>query len=132
MVIENRTAVAVKPRPELAPFFESLACQPDPQIASERKRRGSVALERCGEGYIIIAAALEVPRMGRSRRAALAEHRTSIDMATRERIRQLDDEGRSLRHIARDVGVSHESVRVVLRRLVVPSQDKGGSGPEED
>ena len=33
-VIKNRTAVAVKPRPELAPFFAST-------VTSERKRRGS-------------------------------------------------------------------------------------------
>ena len=46
VLIENRTAVAVKPRPELAPFFESLACQPDSEITSERKRRGSVARDR--------------------------------------------------------------------------------------
>ncbi|GIW04321.1 MAG: hypothetical protein KatS3mg059_0941 [Thermomicrobiales bacterium] len=39
VVIENRTAVAVKPRPELAPFFETLACQPDPKITPKRKRR---------------------------------------------------------------------------------------------
>lgn len=42
VVIANRTAVAVKPRPELAPFFASLECQPELSITSERKRRGSV------------------------------------------------------------------------------------------
>jgi DNA invertase Pin-like site-specific DNA recombinase len=46
VVIANRTAVAVKPRPELAPFFASLACQPDAKITRERKRRGSLARDR--------------------------------------------------------------------------------------
>jgi DNA invertase Pin-like site-specific DNA recombinase len=41
VIVENRTAVAVKPRPELAPFFESLAVNPDPEITPKRKRRGS-------------------------------------------------------------------------------------------
>jgi DNA invertase Pin-like site-specific DNA recombinase len=41
VVVENRTAVAVKPRPELAPFFESLAVNPDPEVTLKRKRRGS-------------------------------------------------------------------------------------------
>ena len=41
VVIENRTAVAVKPRPELAPFFASLECQPEASVTSERKRRDS-------------------------------------------------------------------------------------------
>jgi site-specific DNA recombinase len=41
VVIDNRTAVAVKPRPELAPFFEPLACQLDDSITQKRKRRDS-------------------------------------------------------------------------------------------
>ncbi len=41
VVIANRMAVAVKPRPELVPFFETLAVAPDASITSERKRRDS-------------------------------------------------------------------------------------------
>ncbi len=41
VVVENRTAVAVKPRTELAPFFASLECQPDASITQKRKRRDS-------------------------------------------------------------------------------------------
>jgi site-specific DNA recombinase len=41
VVIDNRTAVAVKPRPELLPFFAALACQPDSEITPGRKRRDS-------------------------------------------------------------------------------------------
>jgi hypothetical protein len=41
VIIENGTAVAVKPRPELSPFFETLACQQDDEIPSKRRRRAS-------------------------------------------------------------------------------------------
>jgi site-specific DNA recombinase len=41
VVVENRTAVAVKPRPELAPFFEMLACQVPEDVTLKRKRRAS-------------------------------------------------------------------------------------------
>jgi len=88
---------------------------------SWRKRRGSVTRERYGEGYITITVAAEVAHVGRSGRAALSEKRTAIDPATRERIRDLDRAGWSLRSIAGDVGVSHESVRVILRETVVPA-----------
>ena len=59
-IIENRTVVAVKPRPDLAFFFESLAVNPDPEITPKRKRRGSVAYARAGAQR----------RLGRSRRGA--------------------------------------------------------------
>lgn len=41
VLIENRTAVAVLPRPELAPFFESVLCQPTDEMTLGRKRRDS-------------------------------------------------------------------------------------------
>ena len=41
VVIDNRTTVAVKPRPERAPFFETIACQPSDEITPGRKRRDS-------------------------------------------------------------------------------------------
>ncbi|HEV2121309.1 MAG TPA: hypothetical protein VGW38_00850, partial [Chloroflexota bacterium] len=80
-----------------------------------RKRRRSVARPRYGDGYIITAEALPVERVGRSKRAKPAKPRASIDELTRERIRQLAADGWSLGKIAQDVGVSHESVRKVLR-----------------
>ena len=46
VVVENRTAVAVRPRPELAPFFASLECQPDASITQRRKRRGTEPRDR--------------------------------------------------------------------------------------
>jgi site-specific DNA recombinase len=41
VVIENKTAVAVVPRPDLHPFFAAAACQADPEMTFRRKRRGS-------------------------------------------------------------------------------------------
>jgi transposase-like protein len=57
----------------------------------------------------------EVPRVGRSGRAATVESRVTIDHETRARVVMLAREGLSLRAIAREVGVSHEAVRTVLR-----------------
>lgn len=42
-IVENRTAVAVLPRPDVRPFFETLACQAPDETTRWRKRRGSVA-----------------------------------------------------------------------------------------
>lgn len=41
VVITNRTAVAVVPRPELRPFFELLECQVADEMSRWRKRRDS-------------------------------------------------------------------------------------------
>jgi hypothetical protein len=40
-IVENRTAVAVVPRPDVRPFFELLACQASDEVTRWRKRRGS-------------------------------------------------------------------------------------------
>jgi hypothetical protein len=40
-LIENKATVAVRPRPELLPFFEALAIQSSSVMAYERKRRDS-------------------------------------------------------------------------------------------
>ncbi len=79
-----------------------------------RKRRGLVARGRYGDGYIVIAVAPPVDRVSRSGRAKLVTSRTTIDNVTRTRIREMDAAGWSLRRIAADVGISHESVRSVL------------------
>ena len=47
VVIDNRTAVAVTPRPDLLPFFETLACQVPDEMTLRRKRRGSVTRDSC-------------------------------------------------------------------------------------
>ncbi len=89
------------------------------RTSPQRKRRGLDAHGRYGDGYIEIAEASPVARVGRSGRAKLATPRTSIDDATRARIRERLAAGWSLRRIAAEVGVSHESVRTVLRELAV-------------
>lgn len=114
VVVENRTAVAVKPRPELAPFFASIASQQDASITLKRKRRDSYPRQRYGDGYIIIAAAPDVARVGQSGRAKPISTRAVIDQPRRERIRELAGRGWSLRAIATEVGISHESVRTVI------------------
>ncbi len=43
VVVDNRTAVAVAPRPDLLPFFQAVACQPGDDMTYGRKRRGSLA-----------------------------------------------------------------------------------------
>ncbi|MDP9355303.1 MAG: recombinase family protein, partial [Chloroflexota bacterium] len=43
VVVDNRTAVAVAPRPDLLPFFQAVACQPGDDLTYGRKRRGSLA-----------------------------------------------------------------------------------------
>ncbi len=41
VIVENRTAVAVVPRPDVRPFFETLSCQVPDEMTRWRKRRGS-------------------------------------------------------------------------------------------
>jgi site-specific DNA recombinase len=41
VIVENRTAVAVVPRPDVRPFFESLSCQVPDEMTRWRKRRDS-------------------------------------------------------------------------------------------
>ena len=41
VVVDNRTAVAVTPRPDLYPFFASVACQTSDEVTYGRKRRDS-------------------------------------------------------------------------------------------
>jgi hypothetical protein len=114
-VVENKRAVANRPQPEKTDL--ELDCsQP---FNYWRKRRGSLKRRRYGDGYIVIAEAPKTTRVGRSGRAALTESRTNIDVSTRERIRELAADGWSLRQIAGQVGVSHESVRQVLAASTV-------------
>ena len=43
VVVTNRTAVAVVPRPDVRPFVETLECQVPDEMTRWRKRRGSVS-----------------------------------------------------------------------------------------
>lgn len=44
VLIDNRTAVAILPRPELRPFFDAEFCQLSEEMTLRRKRRGTVSL----------------------------------------------------------------------------------------
>jgi site-specific DNA recombinase len=46
VIVENKTAVAVVPRPAMRPFFESIACHTPDEMSRWRKRRGSVERDR--------------------------------------------------------------------------------------
>ena len=43
VIVENRTAVAVVPRPDVRPFVETLSCQVPDEMTRWRKRRASLA-----------------------------------------------------------------------------------------
>lgn len=81
-----------------------------------RKRRGSDAHRRYDDGYIVIAQAPEVARVGRSGRAGAQGRTPAVDEATIARVATLTEAGLSLRAIARELGVSHETVRKLRRQ----------------
>ena len=79
-----------------------------PSLLSDARRRDI-------DGYIIIALAPDVLRVGVSSRAKDQRTWKTIDDTLRHLVRALAADGRSVREIARHVGVSHETVRTVLR-----------------
>ena len=82
---------------------------------TERKRRGSDARRRYVDGYIVTAEAPDICRVGRSRRAEAMGRRPGIGNFARDRVTELAADGMSLREIGREVGISHEGVRTILR-----------------
>jgi hypothetical protein len=110
-VIHDKAAVAVKPRPELLPFFrvvtEKLVTTPY-KMEHWRKRRGSVPLLRDDVGNVWLPESRVNFEDSRSSRRTLSPD-------TVDRIRHLSGDGLALRAIAREIGVSHETVRTVLK-----------------
>ncbi len=81
-----------------------------------RRRRGSLARLRRDHAWVVIAEAPEGRRVGSSGRAAeQMERARHLRPADRDAIRSLAGM-RSLRDLVVDFGVSHETVRAVLRR----------------
>ena len=92
------------------------AVTPSSEGKNGRKRRGSVSRLRQLDSYVPLADAPERRPVGRSRRNALREPRRP--KLTPELVAQLQCAalGRSLRSLAAEFGISHESVRTVLRK----------------
>jgi site-specific DNA recombinase len=49
VIVENKTAVAVVPRPAIRPFFESIACHTPDEMSRWRKRRASISRTHHGD-----------------------------------------------------------------------------------
>lgn len=121
VVIVNRTAVAVVPRPDLRPFFALVGVKSDEKECSG----GSDGLCSRGcilpAGAIVIAVVPERSPAGRSGRASYQTPRPrALSAADEARIRRAADT-RSLRDLAAAYEVSHETIRAILaRRDLVP------------
>lgn len=115
VVIENRTAVAVKPRPELAPFFTSLECQSEASVTSERKRR---VLKQHLQYPITQPVRVPVPhlmpREGTPR--GTQRYRSRPRKLTPDLLKEIQQQPhRTLRELAEAYGVSHETIRAARR-----------------
>ena len=108
-IIDNRTVVAVKPRPELLPFFESVNwCVGG---SDGDRSRGCIL----PAGALVIAAASPLRFAGRSRRPAPGSSpRRKLTPGQEAAILALAHTT-SLRSLAADFDVSHETIRTVLR-----------------
>jgi site-specific DNA recombinase len=111
VVIENRTAVAVKPRPELAPFFAPLACQPVDEITPKRKRRASATLSHDFAEFVPFPP-LKNPDIGTFDRRKLTDEQ-------RAAIRKGRLQGQSLRQLANVFAVSYATIANVLSDSLV-------------
>jgi hypothetical protein len=121
VTVENRTAVEVTPRPDLLPFFVSVS---DPN-AYGRKRRGTVS-RFPDAASVVIAEAPERNPAGKSGREGYQQPRArKLGEAERTAIRQAVTEGRSLRRLAAEYGVSHETIRVSASQQELPRGRNG-------
>jgi hypothetical protein len=89
----------------------------DPSATRRRKRRGSDShLRHVLDGTVVIAAAPERSRSGVSRRESYQRPRPrKLTIEERDAIRSEANRERSLRSVAGAFGVSHETIRAVLR-----------------
>ena len=126
-IIDNRTVVAVKPRPELLPFFRDLFIGGSdgdrlrmidvvvlPLIPFLYPERLLHARRRSGVGrYATTAKGPRIPPERWPEVAARAKY-----------------EG--LRAVARDLGVSHETVRAIVQRVMQAARTASQSGAGQD
>ncbi len=110
VIVENRTAVAVVPRPDVRPFVETLACQVPDEVTRWRKRRGSLAPFRHmpDDAVVLAAPAPDHPRYTEPRPGKL----TSAQV---EAVASSVAAGRTLRDVAAEFGISAERVRQLAR-----------------
>ena len=116
LVVENKTALAVAPRPDVFPFFNAVAgCLTPGEITYGRKRRGSNTRLPHEFGVVVVA---EVPPRrvsGRSQRTSYhAPRRRKLSPEQEAAIRALAGT-KGLRWLGAAFGVSHETVRGVIR-----------------
>lgn len=115
VVIKNRTAVAVMPQPDLRAFFTVVAVNNDMKECTG----GSDGIRYRGcmlpPGAMLIAEAPAGLRAGGSGRES-SPRRHKLSPAVEATIQATN--GASLRDLAATYGVSHETIRAVLRRSV--------------
>ncbi len=129
--VVNKTAVAVVPPPAYRPFLELAGA--DAQVRDalstamslRRKRRASLSSPRHGCEPIAVCAPpprRTVGRCGRSPSQADRPRRLNTDQITA--IRALA-QTKSLRSLAAEFGVSHETIRTMLRSRMVQHHEVG-------
>jgi DNA-binding CsgD family transcriptional regulator len=108
-IVENRTVVAVKPRSDLFPFFLGVKWCLGGSDGLRSHARTMAA------GVVLVSLPPERRVVGKSGRAAYAiERRTRLTPAEREAVCRRAVT-RSLRDVAAHFGISHETVRSILR-----------------
>ena len=110
---------AVVPQPETRPFFETLSRQVPDEMTRRRKQRGSVSLPRhdsAGTEPIDIAPVPPRRLSGKSQRVSAQVPR--VRKLTPDRIAAIRAQAgsKSLRSLAADFQVSHETIRAVVRQ----------------
>ena len=128
VVVDNKTAVAVMPRPDLFPLFAAVACQLDADVTYGRKRRGSTQhLQNLFAGLVRVPVPDFRPLPACTpRRSTGARRDAPAPSRYRQRARRLTPvqeasiqslaATKSLRSLAVEFGVSHETVRAIVRR----------------
>lgn len=106
--VANKTVVARVPRPEDRPYFAQLFGE---KKTNRRKRRGSVTpLRYLPPGAIIIAEPQDRTSVGESGRSTYQQPR-SFKLSPEQVGVIQRTHGRTLRDLATDYGVSHETIR---------------------
>lgn len=111
VIVLNRTAVAVTPKPQLRPFFLSIAVN-DPGIVGYG---GSDGLWSSGNPLPSDSIVIRTPPVAQRYQAKRVR---KVSEADRENIVATVLTGKSLREVAAEHGVSHEFVRQIARSTV--------------